>query len=32
LFFGVTEAELPSIADRIASLLAEPDSPLPPPA
>jgi (2Fe-2S) ferredoxin len=32
LFFGVTEAELPSIADRIAALLAEPDSSLPPPA
>jgi len=32
LFFGVTEAELPTIADRIAEALGGPDSPVPPPA
>jgi len=32
LFFGVTEAELPAIADRIAELLSAADSTLPPPA
>ena len=31
LFFGVTEAELPAIADRIAALLGAPESSLPPP-
>ena len=32
LFFGVTEAELPAIADRIAELLGAAESSLPPPA
>jgi (2Fe-2S) ferredoxin len=31
LFFGVTEAELPTIASRIAELIGEPETSLPPP-